>query len=360
MSGTSMDGIDAVLTRHAASGMSLLAHYSHAMDQELHRDLTALATGAQDDLHSLATLDHRVAVAFADAVQGLLEKAQCPADTVCALGSHGQTVRHHPTGSTPYTMQIGDPSLIAERTGIATVADFRRRDMAAGGEGAPLVPTFHAEQFGATGVRRAIVNIGGIANATLLEGKAVKAGFDCGPGNTLLDAWIRRHRSVDYDAHGAWSAEHEHSPSLLRTLQGDAYFTRTGPKSTGPEHFNLQWLDAQIAGDEDPGTVQATLAELTAAAIDASLMTSEPPSEVYVCGGGARNTDLMRRLNQRLNAHGIKLSTTDELGLDSEWVEACAFAWLAQRTVDGLSGNAPAVTGAVGERILGGVYGQLG
>lgn len=359
MSGTSMDGIDAVLTRSTASGLTLEAHHAHPMDAQLRQDLAALSTGERDHLHALATLDHQVAIAFGDAVQGLLEKADCSADSVSALGSHGQTVRHHPAGPTPYTVQIGDPSVIAERTGIPTVADFRRRDMAAGGEGAPLVPPFHAQQFGSAGKRRAIVNIGGIANATLLSGKQVVAGFDCGPGNTLLDAWVQRHLGLSYDAHGAWSAEHTELPVLRERLLAEPYFTRTGPRSTGPELFNLAWLEQHLKGDEDPGAVQATLVELTAAGIDTSLRTEDSPSEVYVCGGGARNTDLMRRLHQRLHARSVYLSTTDELGLDCEWVEACAFAWLAQRTVDGLSGNAPTVTGARGERVLGGVYGQL-
>ena len=359
MSGTSMDGIDAVLVEIADGQTRLKHHHSHPYSDALRGSLAALASGARDDLHTLATLDRQVGWAFAQAATGLLSQSGIPADAIAAIGSHGQTVRHHPASAPEkrYSLQIGDPAGISEDSGITTVADFRRRDIAAGGEGAPLVPAFHAAQFSHPREIRAIVNIGGIANATLLQGNDIVAGFDCGPGNTLLDAWIRRHCGDSYDADGAWSAEHQPIRALLDRLMADGFFARRGPRSTGPEHFNLDWLDGHLRGGEDPGDVQATLAELTARGIARSLDSLEPgPDAVFVCGGGARNTDLMRRLHRQLAGPGIRLGTTDELGLAPEWVEAAAFAWLASRTLAGLPGNAPVVTGARGPRILGAIH----
>ena len=359
MSGTSMDGIDAVLLELRSGECHLRATGTRPYSEALQASLRSIARGEHDDVHALATADRRVGEAFAHAVEALLASASIETKDVVAIGSHGQTVRHHPgsPGNAAYTVQIGDPSTIAEITGITTIADFRRADIAAGGEGAPLAPVFHAIRFGAVGVTRAIVNIGGISNATLLHGDAVTAGFDCGPGNTLLDAWIQRERGDAYDAHGAWSAEHTILDPLLDSLSADAFFHRSGPKSTGVEYFNLKWLDAHLHGDEDAGQVQATLAELSARAIEDSLLKQdERPESVYACGGGARNIDLMRRLGHRLNGHGMDLRTTDELGLDSEWVEAAAWAWLAHARLNGIPGNAPVVTGASGPRVLGAVY----
>lgn len=359
MSGTSMDGIDAVLVE-VANGQTLLKDtYSQSYDPALREQLAALAAGTGDSVDSLATLDRAVGIEFAKATNALLSKSKHKPADITAIGSHGQTVRHKPHGPIEgrYSLQIGDPASISELTGITTVADFRRRDIAAGGQGAPLVPLFHASQFGTEGQCRAIVNIGGISNATLLNGTGVLAGFDCGPGNTLLDAWVRRHQGDAFDADGAWSAEHQADELLLSRLIQDPYFMRTGPRSTGPELFNLQWLDAQLSSDANPGVVQATLAELTAFAISHSLRRCEQqPEALFVCGGGARNTDLMRRLHTRLAAMHIRLGTSDELGLASEWVEACAFAWLASRTLSGQPGNAERVTGAAGPRVLGAIY----
>jgi len=356
MSGTSIDGIDAVLARIEGGDTTLLATHSQPYAADLGTRLREVSGGIGDDLASVGRLDRAVARAFADATLGLLDGAGVAAEDVIAIGSHGQTVRHEP-GAERFSVQLGDPSTIAEKTGIRTVADFRRRDIAAGGEGAPLVPAFHAATFGAGGEQRAIVNIGGIANATLLDGSRVVEGFDCGPGNTLLDAWIHRHRGEAYDAAGAWSAEHSVNDALLERLGGDSFLARRGPRSTGPEHFNLAWLEARLAGDEAPGDVQATLCEFTAQVIAASLAGSvTSPQGVYVCGGGARNTDLMRRLHRALDAQGARLGTTDEIGMAAEWVEAAAFAWLAQRRLAGLPGNCPTATGAKGDRVLGGIY----
>ena len=284
------------------------------------------------------------------------------ATQVRAIGCHGQTVRHRPpSGSASaieaFTLQIADPNTIAERTGIPTVADFRRRDIAAGGEGAPLAPAFHAAAFARAGTARAIVNIGGIANVSLLDGEQWTGGFDSGPGNTLLDLWTRRHRGERYDRQGSWAASGQVLPKLLDHLLRDDYFSLSGPRSTGKETFNLGWLDArltQFAGS-DPSDIQATLAELTAASIaDAIGNSSLAVDEIYVCGGGAHNTDLLARLDKRLP--GAALNSTAALGIEPDWVEAVTFAWLAHRTLNGLAGNAPAVTGASGERVLGAIY----
>lgn len=359
MSGTSVDGIDAALVS-IENGTTRLQHtHSADYDPELRSALFDLMTGVDDSIHTLGKLDRAVGIAFADATNTLLKRAGREACDITAIGSHGQTVRHYPSADpqSRYSLQIGDAATIAEITGITTVADFRRRDIAAGGEGAPLVPLFHAAQFGVARENRAIVNIGGIANATLLEDNTVIAGFDCGPGNTLLDHWIRQKLGREFDAGGAWSAEHDVIPRLLDALCAEEFFNAEGPVSTGPELFNLAWLDTKLQGDESPGDVQATLAELTAIAITQSIeRCTVLPDAVYVCGGGARNTDLMRRLHRRLEAKGIRLGTTDELGLAAEWVEASAFAWLAHRKLENLPGNAPVVTAADGERVLGAVF----
>lgn len=359
MSGTSMDGIDAVLTQIDSGRLRLLCTQSLPLASSLQARARSAARGDNDDLDAVAQLDRDFGHAFADATRDLLRRAGLAAGDIVAIGSPGQTLRHRVDDGEHgrFTVQVGDPSLIAEVTGITTVADFRRRDMAAGGEGAPLVPLFHAAQFGVAGERRAVVNIGGIANATLIDGTEVGAGFDCGPGNTLLDAWIRRHRGESYDAAGAWSAENAADEALLGRLLEAPYFSRRGPRSTGPELFNLGWLDRHLLGNETPGVVQATLAELTARAVVGSIETADfAPQAVYVCGGGARNIDLMRRLQRLVDPRGVRLATTDTLGIAAQWVEASAFAWLASRTLSGLAGNAPVVTGARGSRVLGGIY----
>lgn len=355
-----MDGIDAVLVSFTHLGKARLEQtFSQPYPDALRAALIDLAGGEQDRLHQLATLDRQLAYEFARAALGVIDSAGCDRDSVVAIGSHGQTVRHHPLDdpTRSYSLQIGDPAGIAELTGISTVADFRRQDIAAGGQGAPLVPLFHATQFGDAGQCRAVINIGGISNLSLIDDGSVIAGFDCGPGNTLLDAWVRRHRGEAFDAFGAWSAEHSVIPALLTQLQGDTYFSREGPRSTGPEHFNLEWLEQHLSGTENPGDVQATLAELTACAIIESIR-QEPKraSAAFICGGGARNTDLMRRLHRQASSLDLPLGTTDDLGLAAEWVEAAAFAWLAKRRLEDLPGNAPLVTGASGERTLGAVY----
>ena len=359
MSGTSMDGIDAALVRIRDGRCELEATGTLAYPDATLDRVRAAARGDRDDLATVASLDRELGFLFAKAALELLHSAQLEPPSIDAIGSHGQTLRHdpHEDPERRFSLQIADPSTIAEVTGITTVADFRRRDIAAGGQGAPLVPLFHGAQFGAAGSIRAIVNIGGIANATILENDEVIGGFDCGPGNTLLDAWIREERGDPFDANGAWAAEHEFDAQLLESLLEDPFFAREGPRSTGPERFNLPWLARRLPRDIAAGSVQATLSELTAVGIFRSLgALPTRPDAVFVCGGGARNTDLMRRLHRYLDPLDVRLGTTDEIGLAAEWVEAAAFAWLAKRTLDRLPGNAPVVTGARGPRILGAIH----
>lgn len=355
MCGTSVDGIDAVLIEFDQNSPSLLGTFALPLGDDLRPRIFRLSRGEAESVQELCTLDRLLGERFAEAALGACHSAGVSPDTVRGIGSHGQTVRHAPDSTPPFTLQLGDANTIAELTGICTVADFRRRDVAAGGQGAPLVPPCHAAFFGAGGERRAIVNIGGIANVTLLDGHTVVAGFDCGPGNTLLDAWIAEHRGEAFDSYGAWAAEHEFNDSLLSEMLADPYFRRSGPRSTGPELFNLGWLRERLPDGLSPGSVQATLCELTARSIADSL-DDFAADAVYVCGGGARNTDLMRRLHGVLAPENIRVGTTDELGLAAEWVEAAAFAWLARQTLSQLPGNAPVVTGAAGARILGAIY----
>jgi anhydro-N-acetylmuramic acid kinase len=290
----------------------------------------------------------------------LLEKAGVDASEVRAIGSHGQTVFHAPDAEFPCTVQIGDPNIIAERTGITTVADLRRRDLAAGGQGAPLAPGFHAAVFRTADHDRAVVNIGGIGNLTLLPAdEALPAtGFDTGPGNTLMDVWAGRIRGVAMDTDGVWARSGNCHQQLLELLQTEPYFAVAPPKSTGRELFNLSWLDGNLArlGEEMPDEdVQRTLCELTVVTI-AEAVTKHAPeaSEVLVCGGGVHNPLTMERLTERLRP--IDVGSTSSVGFDPDWVEAATFAWLAARTMDGLPGNLPAVSGANHPVILGGIY----
>lgn len=366
MSGTSLDAIDAALVE-VGDTVSLLGTYEHPIPDATKAEIARISAPGDDEIEHMGLLDRTLGTLFADATLNLLRQANTAPETVNAIGSHGQTIRHRPTSSglppeRAFTLQIGDPNTIAERTGITTVADFRRRDIAAGGEGAPLAPAFHAAVFNQPTRNRAIVNIGGIANATILQGDTLTGGFDTGPGNTLLDHWIKQTKGSTYDRDGGWSAEGKPQPALLDALLQDPYFTRTGPRSTGKEQFHLQWLEHAFDGLDaiDPQDVQATLAELTAQSIAMGIKSTDVAiDEVYVCGGGALNTDLMRRLYRQLP--GTTLDTTAALGIDPQWVEAAAFAWLAHRSLNTLAGNAPVVTGAVDYKILGGIYpGGLG
>jgi anhydro-N-acetylmuramic acid kinase len=353
MSGTSLDGVDAALVDLCGERPQLRATYYLPYPQDLREQLLDLHAAGHDELHRTALLGNRLARLYADAVCGLLETGSIAAEEVVAIGCHGQTLRHQP--SSGYTLQIGNPALVAELTGITTVADFRSRDVAAGGQGAPLVPAFHDSLFRDSSRRRVILNLGGIANLTVLAPGAATRGFDCGPANLLLDAWIGRHRADSYDAGGAWARSGSALPELLGRLLAHRFFKVAPPKSCGREDFSLSWLETHLTGSEDPADVQATLAALTAAGVaDAISSWCGSVDELIVCGGGAHNRTLLEMLGERLPA--TRIESTAALGVSPDWVEAIAFAWLAQRVLKGLPGNLPEVTGARGPRLLGAIY----
>ena len=361
MSGTSVDAIDSALISCDRNEVLLLATHRHELPGAIREQIADISHSGPDEVERMGPLDRELGRLFAAAALALLSKSGKQANQVRAIGSHGQTIRHRPpsggSGDNSFTLQLGDPNTIAETTGITTIADFRRRDIAAGGEGAPLAPAFHAAAFARPGVNRAIVNIGGIANASLLQGLELRMGFDTGPGNTLLDHWAKRHTGRDYDHDGQWATAGTVSGPLLADLLNHPYFAKTGPRSSGKEVFNLAWLDQRLTAHQGMAAidVQATLAELTATSIALAINNCGiDVAEVYTCGGGAHNGDLMRRLQQRLGP--ALLASTAALGMDPDWVEAVTFAWLAHRTLAGLAGNAPAVTGAAGPRVLGGIY----
>jgi anhydro-N-acetylmuramic acid kinase len=350
MSGTSLDGVDGVLVDLHAGRPRHLAHVHLPFDARLRDELLALNAAGADELARAARAANALARVCADTVAAL--RAQC-AHAVCAIGCHGQTVRHRPADG--YTIQLLNGALLAELTGIDVVCDFRSRDVAAGGEGAPLVPAFHQAAFADASVHRVIVNIGGIANLTDLPPAGTVTGFDCGPGNLLLDAWMQRHRGEPFDRDGAWATSGRVVPALLARLRTEAFFARTPPKSSGRDLFNAGWLARALAGDEAPADVQATLLALTADCIaDAVARFCSGASEIFLCGGGARNRALAGALAQRLAPR--RVAATDMLGIDAEHVEATAFAWLAARALAAQPGNLPSVTGARGPRVLGAVY----
>lgn len=358
MSGTSMDSIDCALVNFVDNHFELIETHSIAYPESVRQQLQALSTPGSDDLNRLGQLDRQVGYLFAQASIQLLDLTGHYPKEICAIGSHGQNVRHQPNLEHPFTLQIGDPNAIAELTGITTVADFRRRDIVNGGQGAPLTPAFHHFAFRSQTRDRVIVNIGGISNLTYLPANEPKVtlGFDCGPGNTLLDQWIYRCLEKAYDEQGNWAHQGEVLPSLLDKLLQDPFFQKKPPKSTGLEYFNLNWVTSYLGeANVKPQDLQATLAELTAAGIvNAINQVASRSAEVYLCGGGVHNTDLVARIKRRRG--DTQIETTSELGLDPQWVEAAAFAWLAKQTLEGLPGNLPSVTGAKKACILGGVY----
>lgn len=361
MSGTSMDAIDAVLVDLAMHGPVLSHYHNFPVPSKLRARLIAVAQGESSTLNHLSELDVRLGHLFADAALALLQQSRISAEMVRAIGSHGQTIYHRPTGPFPTSLQVGDPNIIAERTGITTVADFRRRDMAAGGQGAPLVPAFHEAAFRLNDRNRVIVNIGGIANITILPANPLKnvSGFDTGPGNTLMDGWIKKHHRKNKDDCGRWAASGEVDEVLLSRMLKDPYFRKAPPKSTGREYFNPAWLDKVLKRHKNriPAKhVQATLCELTARSISDAIHKHAPKTdEVLVCGGGVHNLALMLRLQMLLGT--IRVVSTEEFGTDPDYVEAIAFAWLAKRTLERRAGNIPSVTGARHGVILGGIYG---
>lgn len=353
MSGTSLDGVDAALVGFESRKPRCLATHYLPYGDDLRAEALAIQTPGADELRRAALLANRLASLYAEAVNELLVKANASSAEVRAIGCHGQTVRHAPAAG--YTIQLNNPALLAERTGITVVADFRSRDVAAGGEGAPLVPAFHDAVFRSPTHHRIIANIGGIANLTDLAPGRPTGGFDCGPGNMLLDAWAARHLGAPRDEGGNWAKRGRVLPELLTRLERHPFLAASPPKSCGREEFGVAWLDSRLEGSEDAADVQATLVAFTAGMIaDAVARWCGKPTELYVCGGGAHNKELMRALGSALSPAVV--APTDALDLPPDWVEAVAFAWLAHRTLRGLPGNLPEVTGAHGPRVLGAIY----
>ncbi len=361
MSGTSMDAVDAALVDLTGDNVNMLASAGLPIQPALRGELLDLCHGAASTLERVARLDVALGRLFATAVQTLLGRAGIDPSQVTAIGSHGQTVYHQPLGTSPTSVQLGDPNLIAELTGITTVADFRRRDIAAGGQGAPLVPAFHRAVFHTSETERVVLNIGGIANITVLpraSGQPV-TGFDTGPGNALMDAWSMEHLGTPRDDDGFWAASGTIHEPLLAALLNDPYFALPPPKSTGREYFHPDWLRKVLrhGGMEalQPQDIQATLCELTAASITQAIAAFAPDArQVLVCGGGVHNPTLVQRL--RSLSKDYEVVSTAAYGIDPDWVEAIAFAWLAKQTLENKPGNLPSVTGARRAVALGGVY----
>lgn len=360
MSGTSLDGVDAVLAEQAPGQTALHSrqHAHRSYPEALRAELLALNHSGADELHRAALAANSLVRVCAELVQELLAGAGLPAARVRAIGAHGQTVRHRPGAidGTGYTLQLMNGALLAESCGIDVVCDFRSRDVAAGGQGAPLVPAFHAACFGAPGRHRAVLNLGGIANLTLLPADGPVLGFDTGPANVLMDGWCRRHQGRAFDADGAWAAGGHVDADLLQCWLAEPYFGQAPPKSTGRDLFDMAWLDARLhPGPREARDVMATLAELTARSVAAALRQHAPATrELVVAGGGAFNAHLLGRLAALLP--GVQVQTSTALGVAPDQVEALAFAWLARACLDRQPGNLPAVTGARGPRVLGAVY----
>jgi len=362
MSGTSLDGIDVVvIDLQNNNHVELIAAHTYAFEPTLKQGLTTLIERQHCELREFGELDIALGQAIANAINNLLAANKLNPNAIKAIGSHGQTIFHHPEGHHPFSLQIGNANVIAEHTGISTVADFRQRDMVLGGQGAPLVPAFHKNLFEDKQQHRAIINIGGISNITVLPatdtGHQV-IGFDTGPGNVLLDTWYEQHQHGPYDHDGLWAAAGTINKELLAHLLKDEYFKQAIPKSTGREYFNLAWLHKKLTEFQrqlEPQDVQATLTALTAHTIAQDIHRyASQTKAIYICGGGSHNSSLMAMLQQSLA--NIAVSTTEELGLHADWVEACAFAWLAAQTLANKTGNLPDVTGAQRATILGGVY----
>lgn len=355
MSGTSLDGIDIALIEQNAH-TELRGKLFLPMPGELRQQLLDLCSPGDNEIQRSALAEACWATLVAEGIQQLLRQQHLSASDIRAIGSHGQTIRHEPAQG--FTVQIGNPALLAELTGIDVIADFRRRDVAAGGQGAPLVPAFHQALFGSQPGKLAVLNVGGFSNITLLEqGSTAVCGFDCGPGNVLMDAWIQQHRNQPYDDNGSWAASGQIHQGLLARMLSAPYFRVQGPKSTGRELFNLDWLNQQLQhfdaiAAED---VQATLLELTAHCCSQALLSTQPDSELLiVCGGGAHNGALLARLGQQLP--GVPVASSDDLGAPADWIEAMAFAWLAHCFLERIPANRPSVTGAAGLRVLGALY----
>ena len=356
MSGTSLDGVDVVLAAIDENMVAQQASLSWPIPQEIKQAILNICQGQQLTLSQLGQLDTQLGRLFGDAVLALMNQEDLRPQDVVAIGCHGQTVWHEPVGEAPHTLQIGDNNQIVAKTGVTVVGDFRRRDMALGGQGAPLVPAFHQALLAHPTERRIVLNIGGIANISLLFPDKPVRGYDTGPGNMLMDAWIWRQSGKAYDKDAQWASQGKVILPLLQTLLSDPFFALPAPKSTGREYFNYGWLERQLARFPGlaPQDVQATLTELTAVSISEQVLLSGGCERLLVCGGGSRNPLLMARLAALLP--GTEVTTTDEAGISGDDMEALAFAWLAWRTVAGLPGNLPSVTGAREASVLGAIF----
>ncbi|MBV4488572.1 anhydro-N-acetylmuramic acid kinase [Pseudomonas sp. SWRI153] len=354
MSGTSLDGLDIALIEQT-SAIKLIATHYIPMPESLRAELLGLCASGPDEIARSAIAQQNWVQLAASGINTLLAQEQLKPDAIRAIGSHGQTIRHEPARG--FTVQIGNPALLAELTDITVVSDFRSRDVAAGGQGAPLVPAFHEALFEERTGNQAVLNVGGFSNLSLIEPNKPVAGFDCGPGNVLMDAWIQQQRGENYDRDGLWAGTGTVQPALLKALLSDPFFTTKGPKSTGREVFNLSWLEQHLSrlAPFAAQDVQATLLELTALTIVESLQSAQTDTqELLVCGGGAHNRTLMKRLAELLP--NAKVASTATHGVDPDWVEAMAFAWLAHCCLEGIAANRPSVTGARGLRLLGAIY----
>ena len=356
MSGTSMDSIDAALVEFDDASLNIVNTTSHRYPEDLREQLlAAIEVPLDQKIDAVEALDHKVGDVFAAAALALLDNANVDPARVTAIGSHGQTLRHQPKADPPFSLQIGDAQRIASGTGLQTVADFRSADIAAGGEGAPLAPYFHEWLFRLPDKTRCVINIGGVANVTVLASEQDTIGFDTGPGNSLMDVWTRKHKGEPFDRDGHWAEAGNVDENLLLQFMGDPYFAFAPPKSTGFEHFNLRWIEGHHIAVVEPVDVQATLCQLTANTIAEAIEDYAPEtSELLICGGGVHNPALRQRIEARLPDTAV--DSTDSAGLDPDWVEAVAFAWLAMRHLQNLPGNLPSVTGADRSVVLGKLF----
>jgi anhydro-N-acetylmuramic acid kinase len=361
LSGTSVDAIDAALVDFSEASPKLIAYHSHPIPENLRQQLLALTQKQEDELHLTMQADSALGILFGEAVLQLIKKAGVSADQICAIGSHGQTLRHQPDNEISYTLQIGDPNRIAAITNITTIADFRRLDLAHGGQGAPLAPAFHAQVFYSAQETRAIVNIGGFSNVTILNKDISQPvlGFDTGPGNALIDAWIQECLDRPYDKNGDWASKGTLIPELFDAFLADPFLKRTGPKSTGKDFFNITWLRRHLALldiSEEPRAqdIQYTLTEFTAYSISQKLLEASNIERIFICGGGAHNTFLMSRLANWCAP--IAIHTTSDLGIPPDWVEAALFAWLAKQRLEGKALDLKSITGSKKAVLLGAMY----
>jgi len=355
MSGTSLDAIDAVIVDFSKNKINLIASHNEPLSSDLKKEILDLTQPGENEINRLGQLDVALGEVFANAAQSVIKKSSLKKNEIRAIGSHGQTIRHQPHFKKPFTLQIGDPNTISELTGITTISDFRRRDMAAGGQGAPLAPAFHQFAFQSNEENRIVLNIGGMANITILpkNNHEKVIGFDTGPGNVLLNTWIEKHRELSFDKNGDWARSGKTNDKLLSQLLSDDYFLKPPPKSTGREHFNLHWLKKYLTKTDTAENTQATLLQLTAQSIHRAIIQHAPETQhVLICGGGAHNTFLLEALSK----NNYAINSTAQYGIDPDWVEAIAFAWLAKQTLNKNTGNLPTVTGAKKSVVLGGIY----